>query len=102
MASPLDYQIDALLRTLHACERTQSDVHCALYISQLARFTASDGRLLPSASAARKLSERSRHYELIGARTCKQIGFERDRALLKQAYGPSGTIRRLLRRCLSV
>ena len=99
--SPLDYQIDALLRTLDACERTRRNAHCALYRSQLVAFSNDYAQLFPSADMARALKTRARYYELIDARSCEQIKFDADRDMLNQLYGPVGAARRVLRRYFS-
>ena len=101
MASPLDYHIDALLRTLQVCETSRKAEECQLYIAQLTKFSREYAELFPSAQATRQVQSAARYYTLIQARTCDQIRFDKDRAMLYNVYGPAGAAARIVRRCFS-
>lgn len=102
MSSPLDYHVDALLSTLDACEKSRSDRDCKLYVEQLSRFSHEYGALFPTAESARRVRGAVGYYTKIRARTCAQIRFDDDRAMLKSVYGPVGAAGLVMRRWLSV
>jgi hypothetical protein len=96
MGSPLDWHIDALLRTLQVCETSRKPDECQLYIAQLTKFSREYAELFPSAQATRQVQGAARYYTLIRAQTCDQIRFDKDRAMLNNVYGPAGAAARLI------
>ena len=98
--SPVDYYVDALLRTLDQCEKIKGDKECSLYLAQLSDFCTEYCNVLPPGEPALLLLSNAQYYKMISNRALANLRLASDRNALESMLGPRAALRHAIRKML--